>query len=271
MEAHLDQNSVRELMTVSAINVAKLLTTNQSMKETYFIRISDIPKRLKLYDIIIKLQKEYKLNFITNVHRSRSSRNIGNLVIGCRNTGEYKAFMARGDAIMVRGYWLTIEESRRPIGVNLVKVPEELKSDVKELSRVISFEAANSYSKVFPTERILEILLEMEADEWITNGIDGIWLKYIHHDRKLHDKVILSLDETISYNAISRFLMEYGNRDLKKRALRIIMSYKSIWKRENVYEVHENDEAIYILTKDLLDKDMLSNLNNFNSIRVIIE
>ena len=271
MEVNQSQNSVRELMNNSAINAVKLLTSNQAMKETNFIKISDVPNRLKLYDIVIKLQKDFKLNFITNVHRCNSTNNIRYLVIGCRNNAEVRAFMSRGDSIMIKGYRLKIEESRRPVGVNLVKVPEEMKKDVKHLARVMSFKAAYSYSKVFPTERIIEILLEMEADEWLLSGLNGIWLKYIHHERKLDDKVIISVDEIVSFNTISRFLIEYGNSETKNRSSRIIMTYKCMWQRESVYEINEDEDAIYSLTRDLLQKDMLSIENNFNNIRGVME
>ncbi|KAL7033757.1 hypothetical protein ACKWTF_007713 [Chironomus riparius] len=271
MEVKLSQNSVRELMNSSAINAVKLLTSNQAMKETYFIKISDVPNRLKLYDIVMNLQKTFKLNFITNIHRCNSTNNIHSVLIGCRNAAEVRAFISHGDAIMIKGYRLKIEESKRPVGVNLVKVPEELKKEVKHLSRVMSFKAAYSYSKVFPSERIIEILLEMEADAWILSGLKGIWLKYIHHERKLDDKVIISVDEIVGFNAISRFLVEYGNSETKNRSSRIIMTYKCLWQRENIYEINEEEDAIYSLTPDLLQKDMLTKGNNFNNIRGVME
>ncbi|CAG9799147.1 unnamed protein product [Chironomus riparius] len=271
MQTSLDQDSVRELMNKSAINAVKLLTSNQSMKQTYYIKISDVPRRLKWYDIMIKLQKEYKLNFITSVHNCQSSNNIRSMVIGIKNDIEFRTFMSRGEVVIVKGYRLIVEETRRPLGMNFVRVPEELKGDVKKLPRVISFDAGSSYSKVFPEEMIIEILIEMEADGWILNGLEGIWLKYIHHERRLDDKVIMSVDETISFNVISRFLVEYGSTEVKKRSLRIIMTYKSVWQNESVYEINDEEEAVYSLTKGILERDMLLNEENFNNIRGVLE
>jgi hypothetical protein len=163
MECNLDQNSVRELMTNSAINAVKLLTSNQSMKETFYFQILDVPNRLKFYDIMVNLQKEQKLNFITNVFRCMQNNNIQNLIVACRNSSEFNNFVRRCDRIIVKGYHLKVVESSRPIVANLVKVPVDLRHAVRDLSRILSFNASTSYSKVFPTERILEILLEMEA------------------------------------------------------------------------------------------------------------
>jgi len=111
----------------------------------------------------------------------------------------------------------------------------------------------------------------MEADGWLLIGLDGISLKYNHHERKIKDKVILMVDRTISFDELSRYLIEYGNNDVEKRSLRIIMTYRNIWQRENVYETNEHEEAVYTLTRNLLNKDMISNETNFNNIRVMLD
>lgn len=267
----MSQDSIRELINNSAINAVKLLTSNQSMKQINFFKVSDVPNRLKLYDIMIKLQKDCKLNFITCIYKCQSQSNIRSFIVACRNAAEFNAFIARGDMMVIKGYHLKIEASRRPLGINLVKIPEEMKKHVDELSRVISYDAATSYSKVFPTERILEILIEMQHDEWIVNGMDGISIKYNHHERKLGDKVIILVDKTVDYNAVSRFLMEYGNKNIKNWSTKMIITFKFMWQRENVYEINELEEAIYVLTKELLERDMLSNDRNFNDIRSALE
>lgn len=266
----MDQKDIRELINNSAISAVKMMTTNSSMKETFFFRISDIPSSLKIYDVMIILQKEYKLNFITNFHKCQSNNNMRNMIIACRNSVEYKSFI-KHEAIKVKGYRMKVEESKRPININLVKIPEELQDDVKDLSRILSCDSADSYSKAFPTERILELLLEMEGDSWLLNGLEGVWLKYNHHQRKLEDKIVMMVNKTISFIAMSRFLKEYGNKNVTKRTSRIIMTYKIMWQRENVYEINDHEEAIYVLSKQLLEKDMISKELNFNNIRGILE
>lgn len=127
MEPSLDQKSVRELIDSSAINAVKLISSNQSKKETFFFKVVEVPKRLKLYDVMVTLHKQYKLNFITSINKCSTNNNIRNLIVACRNSVEFNNFIRRFDAILVKGYHLKIAESNRPLAINLVKVPEELR------------------------------------------------------------------------------------------------------------------------------------------------
>jgi hypothetical protein len=111
----------------------------------------------------------------------------------------------------------------------------------------------------------------MEADNSLLSHLNGIALKYNHHQRKIEDKVILMVNKAVSVNALSRYLIEYGNNNIERRSLRMILTYKNIWQRENIYEINEHEEAVYNLNISLLNKDMISKDYNFNSIRVMLD
>ena len=47
-----------------------------------------------------------------------------------------------------------------------------MKQRDKKLSGIISLIASDGYSMSFSLENLLEIILDMKADEWMTNGVD---------------------------------------------------------------------------------------------------
>ena len=254
----MDQSSARELWHKSAINSVKMMTSNIQMKDTFYFRILDIPNKIKIYDVMVSLHRDFKLNFITLIQRCAVNNGMRSVILACRNDREFYAFINKNERITIKGFNMKIEHSNRPLAINLVKVNKELEQDVIDLSRVLSFKAANSYSKAFPSERMLEILLEMKEDDWLYNGIEGIWLKYNHHARELTDKVILMVDSTVSFRQLSLFLGKYGNSMVEKRRCRTLVTHKILWQREEIMEINEHDEAIYLLTRELLSKDMIS-------------
>ena len=266
----MDQASIRKLMNQAAIDAVKMMTSNQVMKETHFFMIEDIPKCIKLSDVMTHLQKTCKLNFVTYIQNSLESHNMRSILIACRNTTEFESFKRNHGRLNIKGFILKIEESTRPLSINHVKFSEEMDQDVKELSRVISFKASHGYSKVFPSERMLEILLEMRAEEWMMHGIEGIWLKYSHHKRELEDSMSLFMSNIVSFRQASSVLKEYGNRNIEKRSTRTVVTFRNLWKREEIIEMSEMEEPVYKLTRELLSKDMITRNYNFNNIRSML-
>lgn len=206
MSQGIDQASIRKLMSQAAIDAVKTMTSNQLMKETHFFRIEDVPKCIKVSDVMAHLPKNCKLNFVTYIQNSVENHNMRNVLIGCRNTTEFETFKRNHRRMTIKGYSLKVDDSTRPLSINHVKFSKEMESDVKKLSRIISFKASEGYSKVFPTERMMEILLEMKAEEWMMNGIDGILLKYNHHKRELDDNMSLLVSNIVSFRQASSFL-----------------------------------------------------------------
>lgn len=266
----MDQASVRKLMNQAAIDAVKTITSNKLMKETHFFRVEDVPKCIKMSEILTHLQKNCKLNFMTFIQNSLETHNMRSILIACRNTTEFENFKRNHGIINIKGFILRINESSRHLSINHVKFSKELEHDVKELSRVISFKASEGYSKVFPSERMLEILLELSAEEWMIQGIEGIWLKYNHHSRELEDNMSLLVSNIISFSRASSILREYRNQDIEKRSTRTVLTFRNLWKREEIIEMNESEEPVYILTRELLSKDMITRSYNFNNIRSML-
>lgn len=271
MAQGLDRDSVRELMNKSAIGAVKALTSNQQMKEIHFLRIPSVHNKISLYDVMIHLQKFCKLNFITFIANCQEIRGTRNIIIACRNSQEFYSLMRNDRKINIKGYCLEMEESTRSLELNHVIVPERLSEEVKDLSRVLSFKACKDYSTVFPSERIIEFLIELREDSWFFNGLAGILLKYNHHERVLDDKITLLVSNTVGSDQSSSFLRSYGNTDVDMRKTRMLLIYKSVWRREDLIEINEHGEPTYMLTRELLSRDIISRIFNFNNIRSIMD
>ena len=66
-----------------------------------------------------------------------------------------------------------------------------------------------------PSERVLEILFELNANKKLQSGVKRICLKYNHHKRELEKKVLMMTSSSIKFNEMSTFSREYGNAEVE--------------------------------------------------------
>ena len=137
---------MHEIWNSAAIQTVKLLTSNKSLRETFFMKFLDVPDRIEFYDLVAALHKGCKLNFITLIHEGPVNNRIRNIYIACRNSNEAWSFKKKQSALKIKGYFIQIEKSNKPLELNMVRIGSNLQDDVSELPRLMSFNASSSYS-----------------------------------------------------------------------------------------------------------------------------
>jgi hypothetical protein len=112
----------------------------------------------------------------------------------------------------------------------------------------------------------MEILIECDAND-IVNQVDGIFLNYKHATKMLNEDILVSTFSRNNLPNLQRTLINMGNRDVSIKEGTVVLLDKSIWCRQLTVQRNGDDEWINVVSQNLIQKNIITNELDINSIR----
>lgn len=256
----MNRQEILELVDSATLYAIKTLTTKKSLRKSKFFEIEDVPVNFSIHKIISFLRSQGNLNFIFFIHKRILKNNDRcNWIIGCRNSTEFDSFFGQFKEFSIEGCTFSIKPARKDMDVrfaNLSTPPFKL----------IKLNSSKEYNKFFPTERMMEILVECDTSS-ITNSVEGIFLIYKHAVKMLNDEVYISTRDSTDSSNLIQSLRNMGNTEVSLKDFGMFLVDKSIWARNMVTSNSNSDEFIYSVNTRVLDKNILTNNLDINNIR----
>ena len=123
-----------------------------------------------------------------------------------------------------------------------------------------------SYNRFFPSERMMEIILECDTIN-VLDKIDGILLNYKHATRMLGDDIFISTYRQKEGSRLQESFLSMSNSKVDIMEGSILLLEKSIWTRQTSSARTENDEVLFTVDKRIAIKNMITNGLDLNNIR----
>ena len=180
-------------------------------------------------------------------------------IVGCRNSAEYNQFIWKFNEFTIDGCTLFVNVARRDLEARYTI----FNSSIIPAIKLLKLKASKAYNKFFPSERLMEIIIECDAIN-ILNLVDGIVLDFKHSTRMLNDEMFISIFKQQELPKLQRILTDMGNTDVSFMEGTLFLMDKSIWCRQRSLE---SNEWINVVDQNLMQKNIITNGLDINNIR----
>lgn len=260
----MNREEVLNLIDSATLQAIKTLTTNGTLKRTKFIEIQNVPVNFSILKIISFIRLSGNLNFLFFIHKKMiNGNNNCNWILGCKNSLEFNQFLWQYKELNIEGCVFAVVPARKELELRHAKLNG---LSTNNAYKVLSMIASSSYSKFFPTERIMELLTECEA----ANGlryIDGIYVNYRHATRMISDEITVSTSDVQQIQVLKDILTEMGNINVSEIDAKPFLMDKKIWARQLTFNISENNVPVFSISLELADNNIITNSLSINSIR----
>jgi hypothetical protein len=260
----MEREEVLDLVDSATLQAIKTLTTKRSLMKLMFFEIENVPKGFSILKILSFIRNHGNLNFITFLQkRLLENRNDScSWIIGCRNSCEYNQFLYQFKEFSIDGCSFIIKAARRELDARyaLISNPSLINTKLK----AIRMSASPAYNKFFPSERMMEMLIESETNS-ILNLVDGILLHYKHTTRMVNHVIYVSTFNQRELSKLQRMFTKMGNKDVSFLEGSIFLLDKTIWCRQMTRT--EEEDIICIINENMIQKNIITNGSDLNSIR----
>ncbi|KAL7020659.1 hypothetical protein ACKWTF_011598 [Chironomus riparius] len=260
----MDRSEILDLMDSATLQAIKTLTTKRAMMKTKFFVIENVPHVLSIQKIVSYLRSHGNLNFIFFIHKRlvEDVNNCSNWIIGCRNSNEFSQFLWNFKEISIDGNILSINPAKKDLEVRHAVLNDSL---IDLPSSLFKMKSSLQYNKFFPSERMMEILIECDTNG-LLNLVDGILLNYKHAIKMLDDEIFVSTYNQNGISTLQSMLKSTGNRNINLKDGGFFLMEKSIWCRQTAI-ARADDNYLFQISPDVIQNNIITNGLDFNSIR----
>ncbi|KAL7039541.1 hypothetical protein ACKWTF_000018 [Chironomus riparius] len=183
-------------MDSATLQAIKSLTTKKSLVKVKYFEIEKVPVEFSIQKIVSFLRNQGNLNFIFFLQKrwDQNSTDDCSWIIGCRNSSEFNQFLWQFKDFSIEECTFSINPVKKDLEVRFAKSNVQLSSPINILKL-----KSLSYNHFFPSERMMEIIIECDTNE-VLNKVDGIILNYKHATRMLSENIYIS---TFQQNGVS--------------------------------------------------------------------
>ena len=132
-------------------------------------------------------------------------------IIGCNNSNEFSQFLWNFKEFSIDGVILGINPAKKELEVRHAVLEDSL-FDLP--SSLFKMKSSPQYNKFFPSERMMEILIECDTNG-VLNLVNGILLNYKQATKMLDDDIFISTYNQNGINTLQSTLKSTGNMNIK--------------------------------------------------------
>jgi hypothetical protein len=264
----MDRAEILELIDSATLQAIKTLTTKSALVKTKYFVIENVPNGFSIQKIISFIRLNGNLNFIFFVHKKLmdDANNSCSWIIGCRNSSEFNQFIWKFKEITIDGCKMKINPANKNLEARYAAF---LDRPTNLPYKLLKMKASVAYNNFFPSERLMELLLECETYN-ILDSIDGFMLVYKHATRKLTEDIFLSFKDQQETRNLQNTLESMGNRDILTNVGGLFLVDKSIWARQLSHTRADADVMVNTINPQLIEKNIITNGLDINNIRNLL-
>jgi hypothetical protein len=258
----MNRSEVLELVDSATMQAIKTLTSKRALMKTKYFEIGNVPRRLSIQKILSYVRLNGNLNFIFFIQKRLMEEESESCswIFGCRNSVEFNNFLWQFKEFTIDGIKLFVKAAKKELEVRYGLL---MNPNVQTKLKLVKLNSSPAYNKHFPSERMMEILIEADTNN-VLDLLDGILLNYKHSTRSLNDEIFISTYNRNEVPLLQSSLASMGNSDVSIMQGTLFLLEKSIWARQLSWG---RDDMIQRIDPCLLDKNIITNLLDINSIR----
>lgn len=259
----MERSEILELMDSATLQAIKTLTTRKSLMKSTFFEIENVPLGFSILKILSFLRSHGNLNFIFFIQKRwfENSKDSCSWLVGCKNSCEFQQFLYQFKEFSIDGCLFLIKVARRELSARYSQI-DNLTINTK--MKLLKLKASTAYNKFFPSERMMEILIECETNS-VLNSVHGILLNYKHATKMLNEDIFVSTFYHQELSKLQRTFTNMGNNDVSFIEGSLFVLDKSIWARQMTRT--EDDDIINIVDQNLIHKNIIINGLDINNIK----
>lgn len=261
----MNRSEVLDIIDSATLQAIKTLTTKRAlMKAKYFV-LENVPTQMSIQKILSFIRLQGNLNFIFFIQKRLLDRQSDSCswIFGCRNSLEFNNFLWQYKELSIDGCTLLVKSARKDLEARRALLTDTTKIPFLKL---IKMKASSAYNKFFPSERMMEIIIEGETNN-VLKLIDGIFLNYKHSTKILNDEIYISSFKQHEVSLLQNSLIAMGNSDVMIKSGSLFLFEKSVWARQMSLGRDDDDVVIHTIDSRLIDKDIITNSLDINNIR----
>lgn len=251
------------------LRTLRLLIPTGSLNQVQYAEISEIGRSVDLLDVMVELRRQ-GLFFVTGIYKRldiKDQRELQSIIVSIQNNFQVNRFFRYNNTrrLRIKDSLATCTLLSENLRLRLTVPPAERRIQQEELIPLtISFVKKDDYSKLLPTENIVEILQELKVKGDLP-CINGVTLKFLTTTRRIADTVFIRIESEEEEEHVSTVLQELGNTEVSTLVEKQFLCLLSIW-AQAFSHVDERNREIHILDNDIIARDILTNGRSTNHI-----